>query len=222
MAWPNFFQRRVWALVFSYALPAISPGPILTIVALYLNQRLAVDAVRRQPGRLDPAAHVGHRVLFLGMGGRRFAANNPRPIAMFLLLTVASLTLGMTTWTTSVPIAIALISFSTFIGGGFQMVALKVGSYAFPREQSAMMSGHRVRIVVARELHPAACDRPVVELDEQPAMGRNLLVDRCFACGRDRGLAGSEPQSDGGGAQRSRDGLVAVSVCGSGLHGPCC
>ena len=39
------------------------------------------------------------------------------------------------------PLAIGLISLSTFIGGGFQMVALKVGSYAFPREQSAMMSG---------------------------------------------------------------------------------
>jgi hypothetical protein len=47
----------------------------------------------------------------------------------------------MATWTTSVPVAMAMISFSTFIGGGFQMVALKVGSYAFPREQSAMMSG---------------------------------------------------------------------------------
>jgi hypothetical protein len=43
--------------------------------------------------------------------------------------------------TTSVPIAIGLIGLSTFIGGGFQMVALKVGSYAFPREQSALMSG---------------------------------------------------------------------------------
>jgi hypothetical protein len=40
-----------------------------------------------------------------------------------------------------VPIAIALLSFSTFIGGGFQMVALKVGSFSFPREQAAMMSG---------------------------------------------------------------------------------
>jgi hypothetical protein len=39
------------------------------------------------------------------------------------------------------PVAIGLIALSTFIGGGFQMVALKVGSYAFPREQSAMMSG---------------------------------------------------------------------------------
>ena len=34
-----------------------------------------------------------------------------------------------------------LISWGAFIGGGFQMVALKVGSYAFPREQAAMMSG---------------------------------------------------------------------------------
>jgi hypothetical protein len=43
--------------------------------------------------------------------------------------------------TTSVPVAIGLLSLSTFIGGGFQMLALKVGSYAFPREQAAMMSG---------------------------------------------------------------------------------
>src|SRR5688500_2098932 len=27
LAWPNLRERRVWALVFSYALPAISPGP---------------------------------------------------------------------------------------------------------------------------------------------------------------------------------------------------
>jgi len=60
---------------------------------------------------------------------------------MFLLLVALSLTLGATTWTKDASIAIALISLSTFIGGGFQMVALKVGSYAFPREQSAMMSG---------------------------------------------------------------------------------
>ena len=64
-----------------------------------------------------------------------------RALTSFVLLTVISVTLGFTTMTTSVPIAIGLISLSTFIGGGFQMVALKVGSYAFPREQSAMMSG---------------------------------------------------------------------------------
>jgi ACS family hexuronate transporter-like MFS transporter len=141
MTWPNLFQRRVWALVFSYALPAISPGPILTIVALYLNQRLALTQSDVNLVVWIPPLTWGIGYFFWGWAADKFAANNPRPIAMFLLLTVASLTLGMTTWTTSVPIAIALISFSTFIGGGFQMVALKVGSYAFPREQAAMMSG---------------------------------------------------------------------------------
>src|SRR5499427_10676719 len=32
VSWPNFSERRVWALMFSYALPAISPGPVLTIL----------------------------------------------------------------------------------------------------------------------------------------------------------------------------------------------
>ena len=46
---------------------------------------------------------------------------------MFLLLTACSLVLGFTTWTTSVMTTVAIISWATFIGGGFQMVALKVG-----------------------------------------------------------------------------------------------
>ena len=141
MTWPNLFEGRVWALVFSYALPAISPGPILTIVALYLNQRLSLTQADVNQVVWIPPLTWGIGYFFWGWAADRFAANNPRPVGMFLVLTVASLTLGVTTWTTSLPIAIGLISFSTFIGGGFQMVALKVGSYAFPREQAAMMSG---------------------------------------------------------------------------------
>jgi hypothetical protein len=33
------------------------------------------------------------------------------------------------------------MSWACFIGGGFQMTALKVALYNFPREQAAMMSG---------------------------------------------------------------------------------
>src|SRR5688500_8932969 len=143
LTWPNLRERRVWALIFSYALPAISPGPILTIVALYLNdpQRLALSQADVNQIVWIPPLTWGIGYFFWGWAADRYASNNPRPVGMFLLLVAASLTLGFTTWTTSVPIAIALISLSTFIGGGFQMVALKVGSYAFPREQSAMMSG---------------------------------------------------------------------------------
>jgi MFS transporter, ACS family, hexuronate transporter len=141
LSWPNFAERRVWALMFSYALPAISPGPILTILALYLSQRLQLTQGEVNNLVWIPPLTWGIGYFFWGWAADRYAANNRRPVGMFLLLTAASVTLGTITWTTSVPIAIALLSFSTFIGGGFQMVALKVGSFSFPREQAAMMSG---------------------------------------------------------------------------------
>ena len=141
MRWPNFGERRVWALMFSYALPAISPGPVLTILSIYLAQRLHLTQGDVNNVVWIPPLTWGIGYFFWGWAADRFAANNARPVGMFLLLTAISLTLGLTTMTTSVPLAIALISLSTFIGGGFQMVALKVGSFAFPREQSALLSG---------------------------------------------------------------------------------
>ena len=141
LAWPNLRERRVWALVFSYALPAISPGPVLTILSIYLAQRLQMTQADVNSVVWIPPLTWGIGYFFWGWAADRYAANNPRPVGMFMLLTVISLALGLVTMTSSVPIAIGLISLSTFIGGGFQMVALKVGSYAFPREQSAMMSG---------------------------------------------------------------------------------
>jgi ACS family hexuronate transporter-like MFS transporter len=141
LAWPNLRERRVWALIFSYALPAISPGPVLTILALYLAQRLQFTQADVNNVVWIPPLTWGIGYFFWGWAADRYAANNPRPVGMFTLLTAISLTLGLVTMTSSVPLAIALISLSTFIGGGFQMVALKVGSFAFPREQSAMMSG---------------------------------------------------------------------------------
>jgi ACS family hexuronate transporter-like MFS transporter len=141
VTWPNFLERRVWALMFSYALPAISPGPLLTILSLYLNGRLKLTQAEVNGLAWIPPLTWGIGYFFWGWAADRYAANNRRPVGMFVLLTVISLTLGLVTMTTSVPLAMTLIGLSTFIGGGFQMVALKVGSYAFPREQSAMMSG---------------------------------------------------------------------------------
>lgn len=141
LTWPSFGERRVWALFFSYALPAISPGPILTILALYLSGRLGLSQAELNGLVWIPPLTWGIGYFFWGWAADKYAANNPRPVGMFLLLTAGSLTLGMITWTTSVNLAIALLSLSTFIGGGFQMLSLKVGSYAFPREQAAMMSG---------------------------------------------------------------------------------
>jgi ACS family hexuronate transporter-like MFS transporter len=141
VAWPNPFQRRFWALVFSYALPAIAPGPILTLVPIYLSRGLGVSQANLAGILWMPPLAWGIGYFFWGWAADRYAAENRRPVAMFLLLTVCSLAFGFTTWTSSVMLAILIISWAAFIGGGFQMVALKVGSYAFPREQAAMMSG---------------------------------------------------------------------------------
>lgn len=141
LSWPNLRERRVWSLIFSYALPAISPGPVLTILSIYLTGRLGLTQADVNQLAWIPPLTWGIGYFFWGWAADRYAADNRRPVAWFVGFSLASLALGFTTWTTSVPVAIALISFSTFIGGGFQMVALKVGSFNFPREQAAMMSG---------------------------------------------------------------------------------
>jgi ACS family hexuronate transporter-like MFS transporter len=141
MAWPNLTERRVWMLVFSYALPAIAPGPIITLFQIYLNRELGVAQADLRSILWMPPLAWGAGYFFWGWIADRVAATNPRPVGLFGLLTVSSLALGVAPMFASVPAAIALMSWACFIGGGFQMTALKVGLFNFPREQAAMMSG---------------------------------------------------------------------------------
>jgi ACS family hexuronate transporter-like MFS transporter len=141
MRWPNLAERRVWALVFSYALPALAPGPVLTILPVYLNRGLGVGQNQINAVFWIPPLAWGIGYFLFGWAADKFAANNRRPVGFFLALTAASLALAGVTMTQSLTMTMFLVSWSCFIGGGFQMVALKVGAYAFPREQAAMMSG---------------------------------------------------------------------------------
>jgi ACS family hexuronate transporter-like MFS transporter len=141
LAWPNPFEGRFWALVFSYALPAIAPGPILNLMPIYLTRGLGVAQAELAGIFWIPPAAWGLGYFVGGWAADKFAADNTRPVGMFVLLTACSLAFGFTHLFGSVPAAIALMSWACFIGGAFQMLAMKVGSYAFPREQAAMMSG---------------------------------------------------------------------------------
>ena len=53
-----------------------SPGPVLTISAIYLAQRLQLTQADEQR-RVDPTAHLGHRLLLLGMGRRSLRRQQP-------------------------------------------------------------------------------------------------------------------------------------------------
>jgi len=146
LSWPNPLERRFWALVFSYALPAIAPGPILAVIPLYLSAASSVGGLgvtQAELGRIlwMPPLAWGVGYFFWGWAADTYATDNRRPVGMFVLLTVLSIAFGFTTSTTSVGLAMLVISWAAFIGGGFQMVALKVGAYTYPREQAALMSG---------------------------------------------------------------------------------
>jgi ACS family hexuronate transporter-like MFS transporter len=140
MSWPNPLERRFWTIVFSYSLTAMSAGPILTLVPIYLNRRLGVSQAELAGILWMPPLAWGFGYFFWGWLADRYA-DKPRPVGMLLLLTALALPFGLTTLTTSVPLAMVLISSATFVAGGFQMVALKAGSHVFSREQAAMMSG---------------------------------------------------------------------------------
>jgi predicted MFS family arabinose efflux permease len=88
-----------------------------------------------------PPAFWGIGYFVGGWAADKFATDDRRPVGMFALLTVLALPFGFTAMFESVPVAIMLMSWACFVGGMFQMLAMKVGSYAYPREQSAMMSG---------------------------------------------------------------------------------
>lgn len=141
LTFPNPLERRFWALVFSYALPAISSGPILTIFPLYLNRGLGVSQADLGALLWMPPAAWGLGYFFWGWAADKFASTKRRPIGMFLLLTVLAQAFGFTTLTTSPLLAVLSMCLSIFVAGGFQMLALKVGSFSYPRETAALMSG---------------------------------------------------------------------------------
>jgi MFS transporter, ACS family, hexuronate transporter len=141
IGWPNPLEMRFWALVASYALPAISSGPILTIFPIYFSRALGVSQADLGNLLWMPPAAWGIGYFFWGWVADKFAPENPRPVGLMILLTILALTFGLTTWTSSPMLGMLLMSLSIFVAGGFQMVALKANSFAFPRDKVAMMTG---------------------------------------------------------------------------------
>jgi ACS family hexuronate transporter-like MFS transporter len=140
MEWPNPFERRFWALVTSYALGAIAIGPVLYFSPLYLNRVLHFS--EGDLGKVLWIPPLGWELgyFFWGWAADRFAPQN-RPVAMFLLLAVCAVPVAAIPYTASSVAVLALFFWSMFITGGFQMVALRTGARAYPRERTALVGG---------------------------------------------------------------------------------
>jgi ACS family hexuronate transporter-like MFS transporter len=141
LAWPNPFERRFWALVTSYALGAIAIGPVLYLSPLYLNR--VVGFSEADLGKILWIPPFGWEVgyFFWGWAADRFAADQERPVGLFVLLAVCAIPIAAIPHVASGAGVLLLFFWSMFITGGFQMVALRTGARAYPKERTALVGG---------------------------------------------------------------------------------
>jgi ACS family hexuronate transporter-like MFS transporter len=141
MAWPNPFERRFWALVTSYALGAIAIGPVLYLSPLYLNRVMGFTEADLGKVLWIPPFGWEAGYFFWGWAADRFAPSQERPVGMFLILAISTLPMAAVPWTASRTIVLLLFFWTMFITGGFQMLALRTGARAYPRERTALVAG---------------------------------------------------------------------------------
>jgi ACS family hexuronate transporter-like MFS transporter len=141
LSWPNPFERRFWALVTSYALGAVAIGPVLYFSPLYLNRVLHMSEAALGTVLWIPPLGWELGYFFWGWAMDRFAPNQARPVPMFVLLAVGCIPIAAVPWSTSPAIVLLLFFWSMFVTGGFQMLALRTGACAYPREKTALAGG---------------------------------------------------------------------------------
>ena len=139
--WPDLRERRVWIVVSSFGLGGLALGVAAYLSPLYLNRALGLS--QADLGHVLWIPMLGWEIgyFFWGWVADRFAANQDRPVRIFVLLTILSLPTAFMTLTHSWVIAIALFTWSTFVADGFVVMSLRVGSRIFPPDRIGMVAG---------------------------------------------------------------------------------
>ena len=138
---PNLFERRFWSLVASYGLAALPLGLILYLAPLYLARVLGFT--QSQLGRVLWIPPLGWEIgyFFWGWFADRYAARNPRPVWLFVLLGLIGLPQVMVTLFRHPAIVLALMFWAMFAASGFVVVSLRTSALAYPREQTGLVAG---------------------------------------------------------------------------------
>jgi ACS family hexuronate transporter-like MFS transporter len=139
--WPDLRERRVWIVVSSFGLGGLALGVAAYLSPLYLNRALGLSQAQLANVLWIPMLGWEAGYFFWGWVADRFAANQHRPVRIFVLLTILSLPTAFMTLTHSWVVAIALFTWSTFIADGFVVMSLRVGSLIFPADRIGMVAG---------------------------------------------------------------------------------
>ena len=139
--WPDLRDRKLWIIVSSFGLGGLALGVAAYLSPLYLNRALGVSQGQLANILWIPMVGWEAGYFFWGWVADRFAANQDRPIRIFVLLTILSLPTAFMTLTSSWVVAIALFTWSTFIADGFVVMSLRVGSRIFPADRIGMVAG---------------------------------------------------------------------------------
>jgi MFS transporter, ACS family, hexuronate transporter len=139
--WPDLGERRLWVVVAGFGLGGMALGVAAYLSPLYLNRALGLTQTELGHVLWIPMVGWEAGYFFWGWVADRFAANQDRPVRIFVLLTILSLPTAFMTLTSSWVVAIALFFWSTFIADGFVVMSLRVGSRIFPANRVGMVAG---------------------------------------------------------------------------------
>lgn len=141
IVWPNFLERRFWALVCGYSLGAFALGPILYLTSLYLNRVYGVSQNDLKYYLWVPPMGWEVGYFFWGWIADKYASGKNRPAGLFILLTILELPLAAVTWLNSPVWVVGVFFWSMFVAAGFIVVSLRAAARAYPAEQMSMVAG---------------------------------------------------------------------------------
>lgn len=141
LTWPDMRERRFWLLVINFGLGGAGLGATIYLSPLYLNRVLGLSQAQLGKILWIPPLCWELGYYFWGWFGDRFVRDNPRPVRLYIVLTLLALLTAAIPRVDSWPIVLALFSWTMFIAVGFIVMSLHLGARAYPREQTGMVGG---------------------------------------------------------------------------------
>jgi ACS family hexuronate transporter-like MFS transporter len=139
--WPNVLERRFWLLVCGMGLGGAALGPTLYYSPIYLNRALGLTQAQLGMILWIPAVCWEFGYYFWGWFADRYVREDPRPVGLYVLLTILALPLALVTKTHSTTLAVGLFSWAMFIAVAFIVTSLHLGTRAYPREDTGLVAG---------------------------------------------------------------------------------